>query len=225
MVGLILLASVITITAIDIRKKNYEVLLSTDATSAIKGFAALIVLVHHIAQATDGGFMRYMNFPSVALFFFISGYVTMYGYVKKHDYGEKILYTKIPTVIAYSLVSIILTSLFLLLIRYPITLRDVALCFMGNRVLNWFFTALIVKYLLFYLITVIVRDKGKRFIIAEFSVIIIYMIVCRAIGLGASWYCSSLAFPIGSALFLICDKRSLNFLNYRGGVPLYLLVN
>jgi len=49
----------------------------------MKGIGAVLVFIHHIASVTSGGILNQMNFPSVAIFFLVAGYGTMYGYMHK----------------------------------------------------------------------------------------------------------------------------------------------
>lgn len=195
-----------------------------DSTTALKGFAALLVLVHHIAMNTDGGILNQMNYPSVAVFFMVSGYCTMYGYLQKTHYVRQILTRKIPLLLVWCLFSIILTCIFYAIVGEPVSITELIHCVTGNRVLNWYFMSLVLKYLIFVLVVTLCRIQDVK-IVVLFLAIGVYMVVCRVVGAEGSWYCSSLAFPMGAACavyFPVIQQWIIE--KYKSGVLLTLVL-
>lgn len=198
MIGVTLTIGLVILFIVDSKKSEDGI--TTDCTTLLKGTGAVLVFVHHIAGVTDGGVLNRMNFPAVAIFFLLAGYGLMYGVMNKKGYAQKIVREKIPVIIVWSLFSAVCALVFNLLVGEPVLLRDVFLCFTGNRILNWFFTALIIHYLLFALATVLSRRDNKRLIRILWGLTLLYMIVCRVCIQRTSWYASSLAFPTGAAI-------------------------
>ena len=198
MIGTVLAVALVVLFLWDSVKAEDGI--TNDCTLLLKGTGAVLVFVHHIAGVTDGGILNRMNFPAVSIFFLLAGYGLMYGVMNKEGYIHKIISEKIPVIVVWSLFSALCAVIFNLLVGEPVSLRDVILCFTGNRILNWFFTALILHYLMFALAAV---DSGKnqiKLLRLLFALTILYMIVCRVFIQRTSWYASSLAFPTGSAI-------------------------
>lgn len=174
--------------------------ITNDCTLLLKGTGAVLVFVHHIAGVTDGGILNRMNFPAVSIFFLLAGYGLMYGVMNKERYIHKIISEKIPVIVVWSLFSALCAVVFNLLVGEPVSLRDILLCFTGNRILNWFFTALIIHYLLFALAAIASGESYIKLLRLLSALTILYMILCRAFIQRTSWYASSLAFPTGAAI-------------------------
>lgn len=196
-----------------------EVGLSNNSTSLLKGTAALIVFIHHIAGVTDGGILNKMNFPSVAVFFLAAGYGLMYGVIHKKNYVRKILKQKIPLLMAWCLFSALCALAFNIFIGESITVKEVLLCFTGNRILNWFFTSLIIHYLFFALAVYVSKNHFDRIFLFSLVFTIIYMIICRLVIQKTSWYASSLAFPTGIYLAYELNLQRKEYL-FKGYVTL-----
>ena len=121
----------------------------------------------------------------------------MCGYLYKENYIKKILQVKIPTIIVWCVFSAMCAIIFNLLIHEPISVRDVLLCFTGNRILNWFFASLILHYLMFAISAKLAKQNANRVCILTFVFICVYIVVFRVLVKRTSWYASSLAFPTG----------------------------
>ena len=196
---------IILLLGIDVRKavaskadldKN---LISYTSTNLMKGIAAVLVLFHHMeSHVGQSDVLSRMNFPSVAVFFLISGYSLMYGYLYKPQYVKKILTQKIPTLVGWCIFTIIYTCVLFWVLGDPVSLKEVVFCFTGNRVLNWYFSSLLLKYLMFTLCVLVFGNNWKKMLVGLTGCSIIYMFVMRVISMGGSWYVSSLAFPLGA---------------------------
>lgn len=68
----------------------YDDYLSIEKTKKVKGIAAILILLHHLAQRVaipkPFAFIRYVGFILVAVFFFFSGYGLSFGLRYKSDY-------------------------------------------------------------------------------------------------------------------------------------------
>lgn len=213
MIGVVLTIILVIVFLFDSQKTEDRI--TTDCTMLLKGTGAVLVFVHHIAGITDGGVLNHMNFPSVAIFFLLAGYGLMYGVMNKEGYAKKIVFEKIPVIIVWSLFSALCALVFNIFIGEPLSLRDILLCFTGNRILNWFFAALIIHYLIFATATSFCKGNYKKLLLSLFTLTLLYMVACRVLIQKTSWYASSLAFPTGAAIayLYLTKKRVFN----RGG--------
>lgn len=123
--------------------------ITKESTLLVKGVGAVLVFVHHLALKTNCISLENMNFPAVACFFLVAGYGLMYSTMHRSNYIDRILKYKIPLLIKWSLFSALLTTIFYFFIKKPPTKIEIATAFLGNRILNWFFFALIIHYLIF----------------------------------------------------------------------------
>lgn len=229
MVGYIMLGALLLLCVIDIRPSHFTI--SKDTTVLMKGIGAALVFFHHLTSAAGGGILNKMNFPAVSIFFLAAGYGVMFSYLNRGtDYLNKIIYKKIPTIFLWCLFSVLMTSMYWLLIDCSLGWKEVLLCFTGNRILNWFFTALVIKYIIFVVLAYLFRDNHAHLVLCAFAVTGVYMFACRAIPMGASWYCSSLAFPTGILLSYILkseqNRKLLSLLrnSYKRNILVVILV-
>ena len=121
----------------------------------------------------------------------------MCGYLYKDNYIKKILQVKVPTIIVWCVFSAMCAIIFNLLIQETVSVGDVLLCFIGNRILNWFFASLILHCLLFIISVKLAKDKVNTVSVITFVMTCVYMIAFRVLVKRTSWYASSLAFPTG----------------------------
>lgn len=204
MVGTILLILMCVIIYVDTTKNDS--IFSKYSTDLYKGIGAILVFIHHIANITDGGLLNYMNYPSVSIFFLSAGYGLMLSYLNKKEYIKILLSRKIPIIILWSLFSIFTAYLFNCIIREQPSIKEVLFCFTGNRLLNWFFTAIIIHYFLFIIATRI-SNNDKQLPGMVLVLTILYMVCARLIIQRTSWYASSLAFPTGIFLAYLNKQK------------------
>lgn len=138
-------------------KKDY---LSKDNSNCIKGIFAIIIIFHHIMQFHPVQMNPYVNYIvtslgylSVAIFFFFSGYGLEESFCKKKDYLSTFWKRRILSMYGtYFYVLIIYLLVFLAIGRrfsFSTILKSVLLyaTIVNN---GWFFFAIIVFYILFY---------------------------------------------------------------------------
>lgn len=138
-------------------KINY---LSKENSNCLRGIFAIIIMLLHITQFHPISINPYVSYVivslgylSVSVFFFFSGYGLKEAYLKKTDYLKNFFKHRIlPTYGTYLLVMAIYLVCFLAVGRrfsYLSLLKSVLLY---STIVNngWFFFALIVLYILFY---------------------------------------------------------------------------
>ena len=81
----------------------------------LKGYLSLMIICNHLAASIKNPIIlepmfRNIGFICVSIFFFISGWGTMYGYLKKEDYLNGFVSRKITKILIPYLIAIILYS-------------------------------------------------------------------------------------------------------------------
>ena len=164
-------------------------LLCKESTTAIKGFAILLVIISHIGLF---GYGIRMFVPlggiGVAVFLILSGYGLMESFYRnglKDFWKKRVLRVVIPY-----LIWIIVYSLFLYIMHQPFSI---------DKIRYWFVEYIIVWYFLFY-IAISFTKSHKWLFLGVSAIVLIWMMPC----LQAQ---QSLSFPIG--MFISCHKNNL----------------
>lgn len=163
--------------------------LSLEKTKALRGIAALGVILHHIAQQgifketgtlslfTDAGIYF------VSIFFFCSGYGLVKSYLTKPDYLKGFIKNRIvKTLVIPYFISSVIYALFLrfaLNVNYPVSKWIFGIT--GLTLLNeyaWFPIVLAILYLAFYLIYKNCKSYTKGNLIFAGIIILLSVLFC-----------------------------------------------
>lgn len=177
--------------------------LNLENSNAVKGIAAIAVVLHHISQrvANPGALEIFNNvgYLAVSLFFFYSGYGLMRSYDTKENYLNKFWTNRIPKI----LIPFVLANI-LFIIVYPgifgvsYSIFDIFQYILGIKLIDgykWYIIAMLIFYISFYLIFKYI-DRNKA-IIGMFLSVTCYVLICKLIGKGIWWYNSVYPFFIG----------------------------
>ncbi|AJW64747.1 Acyltransferase family protein [Elizabethkingia miricola] len=202
-------------------------------SSSLKGILSILIILSHINFHADLPVfltITHWSGTKVALFFFISGYGLMASYQKKEKtYLDGFLSKRIWNIIKPLL---IITILFLAC-NYLDTgnwMPDILsnLVLKGNTPLpySWFAYAIIIFYLLFYVIFRFGWDKEVK-ILLMFILTFGVTVVLWKINYDRAWWVSNLAFPLGM-LYQYKEKVIISMSRTKFGnlllVPLCCLV-
>ncbi len=186
----------------------------------LRGMLAVLVMLHHISNATTGGYLfRYLYhfgvFGTVG-FFVISGYGLTVRL--KQDRG-KYLKGFIPNRLG---VIIIPYSIFFAI--YFIYAHFTDGCSLGTAFYSlysgdpivknsWYITAIVYLYIMYYISAKLFFTKHKNalFILGNLASIILYMIICKKLHYGMWWYNTIHCFFIGIILSMY-ENKILSFL-------------
>lgn len=174
-----------------------------------RGIAAIFIVLHHISQRITVIkaliVMRYIGFISVAVFFFISGYGLMSGFIYKKDYLKGFLRKRmLKILIPYWMVNMIAIAIDLWK-GGKHEIYQYAASFLGFDYFTgtWFVTAILIMYLLFYVcfrfadkLDFSLHRKHTKPVIM-LAGIIIYCAVCWRMDLSSSYTASIAAFLLG----------------------------
>lgn len=195
--------------------KNY---MSIENTNALKGIMAIMVLISHIyasssfqinIPALNFVFGSFLGYVPVSVFFFLSGYGTMFSFRKKGvEYVRLLPRNRLLPLYLISLVMISIYSLVDLLINKNLDvillLKSLAL---GGTVIKygWYLQTIIVLYVLFWVcFSLRIRDNLKILVFCV-SVGVLY-VSSFALGFEPTWYATAPCMMIGMLWSVFADR-------------------
>jgi peptidoglycan/LPS O-acetylase OafA/YrhL len=218
-------------------KKNADAeKFSKDDTAGLKGFAALLVLFHHLGQNSPltGAFERInysIGWIAVGLFFFFSFYGLTKGYLKeKSGYAKKIFLKKIPNlyleIVVINVISFVVYYRDAGLPPFEAVVRILNLyIFFGFDMMtgySWFITSIILLYVLFGLVLLLRRVFENRLWLLPILTVIAALVFVAVISVtSAVWwhYRAIWCVPLG-VVYAVYDKKINGYLNRKS---VYLL--
>ncbi len=179
--------------------------LSLETCGAFRGFFALTVIMHHLAQRTGGGVMLHwftnIGHLPVAVFFFFSGYGLMKRHITSPEYYKRFLAKRIPSVLVpYLLVS----ALCWVFEAANGNVRTVSRIVMdtlrhGSPIVpfSWYILAILWFYGAFWLLMRVFQRHYGAMIIGMCCLYGLYVLLCRWLGYGEWWYNAACVLVVG----------------------------
>ena len=203
-----------------IRGKNeyYEESWSLTQSNALRGVAALMIILHHMVQSITrygdikkGPVTEWNSFGILftSIFFFFSGFGLYKSYKTKENYLEGFLTKRLPKIILPFLVTNIIYLLTVSIDRIS-EVRHIFTSIFGFTLINtnaWFIVVLIILYVTFYFC--FKKSKTESGAFAKLLIFtIIFVIMCLLLGhdntsvnghwfMGEWWYNTTLIFMMG----------------------------
>lgn len=196
--------------------------LSLQQTNQLKGFFALVVILHHLAQRTKGGvlfpFFNHVGYLAVSIFLFISGYGLMLQYMKrKEEYIKHFLSRRLLKVVMPYLIAIVIYYVSYLIIGLEMSITIALKTFLTGYPIvahSWYVLAIIFFYLVFYLSARLFKNHYNYMIIAVLAGSVLYCIICNKMGFGTWWYNTCICFLLGM-IWAIYEKQISAWLDKR----------
>lgn len=198
----ILLILFIVLVLADIRFNINNSSFSKENTDLYKGICALMIFYHHLSQRIDGTIFLFCGYLAVSGFFYISGYGLMCS-LKKYgaDYIKDIICIKIPQLLSMCIITVGISILYFTLMSENVSVAEVLGIFKGNRLLNWYFTAIICLYLFFAMSFAIAKNNTRIGLILLTGFISIFTFILLILytngNIGIHWFISLYSFLIG----------------------------
>lgn len=231
--GILVLILGISLFKVTFAKKGewHEDFLSLSSSKAVLGIAAVLIVVHHIAQLMGNigmeqgpfGFLEYIGVSLVGLFFFFSGYGLFSSIKNKEGYFNGFLKKRLTTILVPFYFIIVIFVVFSLLSGIPMTPTEMIAYLSGWWLLNnqmWYVVEIACFYIVFYLIFKNVKNKNVGLLLMG---LFIGVFVCASIlvGHGAEcecdkwlqgewWFNTSFMLLIGM-IFAHNEERLLRF--------------
>ncbi|MBR1906183.1 MAG: acyltransferase [Clostridiales bacterium] len=196
--------------------------LSLDKSKAIQGFAAVAIIVHHLAQelAQDAGaigFFTELGVLFVGIFFFFSGYGLYTSLKMKENYLKGFLKKRLVTILIPFYMCILVFTAAACIGGMKFTPVQLLGILSGWFLLNqhmWYIVEIAILYIAFYIIYRLIKNRTAATVVMGIFVIAMMagsLVLCHGKDMSASgwfqgewWYNSSFLFVIG----IIVSKHS-----------------
>jgi len=185
--------------------RSFHNCLSVQTTGAVKAIAAVAVVFHHLSQLLEhtslfsAVFIK-MGIFAVSLFFFYSGYGLMKSYRTKQHYADTFFVRRILSIAVPYLGFTALYWAVTAVLQRPYSLGEVLLSFVNGSPLvydSWYILTILVFYVFFYFLMRLFREKHMLIFLGSLLWLVLWVILCKARGLGFHWYNSAIALCCG----------------------------
>lgn len=183
--------------------KEHEAFLSIESSKSLRGLLAVVVFFCHIyAYYPVGLSLRVFNaigYIAVALFFLLAGYGLVISASEKKDYLSGFLFKRLSKLYIPLWISLVIVGLFSAVMGAggELTAERVVRDILGLNAI-WFFTIIILYYIVFYLVWRYVPTKFRMRTISAF--VGLQCVACFAMNLNMHYYTSSFGFLLGMVL-------------------------
>lgn len=197
-------------------ESNY---LSQDKTLTLKGICALLIMFHHLVTSSNNlpiifEPFKYIAFPLVSLFFFLSGFGLMESLKNKQYYLKNFFKKRICKLLIPYLIVVILFGIYIFIINnYSIQIGD----FIKNIILAkdigplWYMTTIIILYIIFFFVyKYLDLKKGTNLILI---LTISYLLIGIYTKIGNVWLSSIIGFWFGLYFSLNENKLKVKLEN------------
>ena len=202
------------------KKKTWnEENMSFDQTKAYLGFCAVIIVFHHISQATCASWLnpQYIRhgldifvtagYPMVAMFFLCSGYGLYKSAKTKPDFFKRFIPVRIIPILIPTLLTILVYILFMCWRHIPFTI-DPPFAVNSHNTWHpyiWYVPCIILMYILFYIgFGLFKKDSIGILVVAVGTVG--YILFCIRFKYGTWWFNTPHMFLIGILLSKYEDR-------------------
>ena len=195
--------------------------LSVNTGKYYRGFFAIVVVFHHLAQRTETGIaFRYftsVGYLAVAFFFFLSGYGLQKSYITKYDrYRKGFILKRIPTIlIPYIIITAIYWLMYFIGDKYY-SLKDIGIAIVNGSPIvshSWYIICILAFYVVFWLIMTTCRKHYFLMILCGTVWYFLYAVFCVKMGYGSWWYNASHLLIVG--MFWATYEKPILELLYR----------
>ncbi len=196
--------------------------LSLDKAKAVQGFAAVAIILHHLAQELAGnagaiGFFNELGVLFVGIFFFFSGYGLYTSLSTKENYLKGFLKKRFVTILIPFYLCIIVFTVAAAICGTQFNPIQLLCVLSGWSLINanmWYIVEIVILYIAFYVIYKLIRNRTAATVVM--TIFVAAMITgsfllahgkdmsCSFWFQGEWWYNSTLLFVIG----IIFSKHS-----------------
>lgn len=180
-------------------KGFYNSYLMKSVADSMKGFLAVVVLLHHISQRLSGDYLLFSvfydaGFIAVAAFFFFSGYGLQKqrlnkGVKYRKDYFKKRVFT---ILIPFGIVVVLQWLNNRAMGNYYPIKAVLNAMFVGDQPLmvmySWYVVVILAFYIIFGLLLYIIPKDNRKVITCVIGINILYVLFCIWKGIGTYWF-------------------------------------
>lgn len=215
-------------------KNNLELIaFDRDRTNLLKGALCIGIILCHTSmyagdQMPNGGRVASMAYPTVSVFFFISGYGLMTSLkAKGQEYLKGFLTKRMKSLLVPLIVlNIINVIAYIVLGKDLPDLNELKFQFLYMSpflIFSWFVYAMIVLYLLFYFLFRFLNNKYVS-VLLIFEAVIFFITYSYADNVFTMYRCTVLVFPIGLLYALFEEKIKKVMMNKESCVAIFVSI-
>lgn len=192
----------------------------------IKAMCAIVIVIHHssfyLPDSIFASVFRACGYLPVGIFLFISGYGLLTSLYIKENYLTSFLTKRMAKILVPAIIS--------LLIYLPFVDEKISIVKFLEGELPfshyWYIVIIITLYLLFFLVFSLIKSK-KKAVGVTLMLLICYVVVSMAMGIGSYWYYTIGAYGGGILLALVANEAKYkskfeNFLENRKRISIVL---
>ena len=194
--------------------KNYN---SITTSKNLRGWLALIIIMHHLALKTTGGILFHQLYRvgvlTVAMFFFFSGYGVQKSYMALREYKKHFLLRRIPPIL---FTYIIVTALFWIMYATQgkiLSVQDIILAIINGEPIvtySWYIIAIFIFYFTFWLLMIIFGSNYRGMIVGACIWDALYVVFCVKMGYGSWWYNATHLLVVGM-IWAVYEEKTMDF--------------
>jgi len=188
--------------------------LSLETGKRMRGFFAIVVILHHIANVTESGklfrLFTYAGVYAVAVFFFYSGYGLQKSFLTKENYARHFLIKRLsPILIPYLLISVIYYIVWKV-DDSTFSVHDFFNIFISGSN-SWYVLCIVCFYVFFYITMLICREKRSNTIIGACVFEISWLVMRYALSPRKVWWFNTPHILILGIIWAVYEKQIIRF--------------
>ena len=204
----------VTFYKADFKLNDFHDCLSQDSSHGIRAIAALVVVLHHVAQQINSSslfskFVLNYGILTVVFFFFYSGYGLLTSFKNKPDYLKGYIPKRILSVLLPYLLATLIYWLGSYILGQPYTARDVLTRFsVGWPIVSfsWFVVVILIFYCEFYVLAKLLKTKYSLYFPVSLVFLLALIFILVKIGFPIFWYHTAVSFSLGLLVAQYADK-------------------
>ncbi len=185
---------------------------------SLRGFFALVVILHHLSQQTGSGSLfqlfRYFGTLPVSVFFFLSGYGLMRQYLLKPGYGRRFLLRRLPPLLGAYLFVLLAIKLVYAVGGESVSLSELTgLVLSGDLIMCilWYVLVAVLFYLVFGLLMHTMGNRPGAVLLGMGLWYLLYAALCWRLRLG-QWLYNTCHLMVVGMLWAYYEKGLLSFI-------------
>ena len=201
--------------------------LARERTDALKGFAALLIVLGHLGQTVHGGasfpVLRHLGLFTVTVFFALSGYGLVLSYKRKGCRLSGFWKKRLLTVVLPYAIFTILYILVRVYLGEDVSVKSILLSFVNGTPLvrySWFVEVIIVIYAAFWVSGKLAKDDLSLLCFMMTVFIAVFCIGMKKLGFEIYWYSTAMSFIVG---MLWAHKSGEITRELKEHLPMYLV--
>ena len=179
--------------------------MSLDTSKCLRGFFAIVVVFHHLAQRTQmGELFRYFNrvgFLAVAVFFFLSGYGLQKSYMIKADtYRKSFPAKRLPSILIPYLIMTAIYWCVHAATGSVYSFKAVLLSQVNGTPLadfSWYIENIFLFYIAFWILMCVCRKHYRLMPVGALIWYLLYVFMCVKLNYGIWWFISTQLLIVG----------------------------